>query len=302
MLASLLVLALSTFLVNAEECVHGKRGPPCSQHTDCLNISSCARCAHSGFCTNLPAPGPSPGPHPGPRPGPEGCTPQNKSYDYFLLVQGWPNANCLAHICAVPEYAEKAYWVLHGLWPSRVGTASSSYPCECEDKPFDIFQVSSIKADLEKYWPSFTTDEKFWSHEWTKHGTCASDNTKLNTELAFFSAGLDLRHKHDIVAALNKASIIPDHSKTYTAQQLIAAISPLSNGFDPLLGCNQHSGTQYLQEVSFCLHKTDFINIHCDHYVEYNQPHDEVTSCDHSKPIVLIEPKSHMRNHSIWFV
>lgn len=36
-----------------EVCVAGRRGPPCHSNWDCYGLAGCARCAHSGFCTNL---------------------------------------------------------------------------------------------------------------------------------------------------------------------------------------------------------------------------------------------------------
>eukprot|EP00040_Diaphanoeca_grandis_P011583 m.59462 g.59462 ORF g.59462 m.59462 type:complete len:300 (-) comp22708_c0_seq1:505-1404(-) len=36
-------------------CVPDKHGPACTTDADCLHISGCVRCAHSGFCTTDPA-------------------------------------------------------------------------------------------------------------------------------------------------------------------------------------------------------------------------------------------------------
>ena len=36
------------------ECVPGKHGPRCRTNADCVHVPHCLRCAHSGFCTNVP--------------------------------------------------------------------------------------------------------------------------------------------------------------------------------------------------------------------------------------------------------
>ena len=38
----------------AGQCVTGKHGPPCKSNADCAHVPHCLRCAHSGFCTNVP--------------------------------------------------------------------------------------------------------------------------------------------------------------------------------------------------------------------------------------------------------
>lgn len=38
----------------ATSCVHGKHGPPCASDSDCSGVADCVRCAHSGFCTDIP--------------------------------------------------------------------------------------------------------------------------------------------------------------------------------------------------------------------------------------------------------
>ena len=36
-------------------CAPGKKGPACSRDGDCVGVPDCVRCAHSGFCTSVPA-------------------------------------------------------------------------------------------------------------------------------------------------------------------------------------------------------------------------------------------------------
>uniref|UniRef100_A0A7S0A452 Uncharacterized protein n=1 Tax=Pyrodinium bahamense TaxID=73915 RepID=A0A7S0A452_9DINO len=38
----------------AGQCVRGRHGPPCGGDGDCAGASGCLRCAHSGFCTDVP--------------------------------------------------------------------------------------------------------------------------------------------------------------------------------------------------------------------------------------------------------
>lgn len=35
-------------------CIEGKHGPPCGTNADCVGVGGCVRCAHSGFCTDVP--------------------------------------------------------------------------------------------------------------------------------------------------------------------------------------------------------------------------------------------------------
>jgi len=38
------------------KCVKSQHGPPCTSDQDCAGLENCVRCAHSGFCTDVPAP------------------------------------------------------------------------------------------------------------------------------------------------------------------------------------------------------------------------------------------------------
>ncbi len=74
-------------------------------------------------------------------------------------------------------------------------------------------QVNSIKTALDKYWPSYDgTNVDFWTHEYEKHGTCASQLAPLATELDFFSMTLQMAEKYNPVTMLAAAGITPGSS------------------------------------------------------------------------------------------
>ena len=81
-------------------------------------------------------------------------------------------------------------WSIHGLWPQY---KTNKYPQFCKDIKFSIDKLASIVDDLEKYWYSKEKkNEKFWEHEYLKHGTCNFNNLD---ELEYFKTTLELFQK-----------------------------------------------------------------------------------------------------------
>jgi hypothetical protein len=60
-----------------------------------------------------------------------------------------------------------------------------------------------------KSWPTFVCSKKgarkFWSHEWTKHGTCSESVLDMH---AYFAAALKLKDKVDLLQTLKNAGIL----------------------------------------------------------------------------------------------
>merc|ERR1711990_1383336 len=73
--------------------------------------------------------------------GASGCTTDDKTFDYLLLVHQWPAAQ---QSSTWPKGAVIDDFTLHGLWPSRIGADVASYPCTCTNEQFDSSKVSSI--------------------------------------------------------------------------------------------------------------------------------------------------------------
>eukprot|EP01039_Chlorochromonas_danica_P005850 gene5850-6443_t len=93
--------------------------------------------------------------------------------------------------CSITEYVLALQDIcgditIHGLWPDPENTCTS-----CTSEKFFTFKLSSSTLDgMKKYWPNCLkskTNEDFWSHEWSKHGTC----TGMSQD-AYFSKALSL--------------------------------------------------------------------------------------------------------------
>ena len=76
---------------------------------------------------------------------------------------------------------------IHGLWPQ---TDLNNYPTYCNKVNFSIQKLSPIITDLQKYWYSdLGTNDDFWKHEYTKHGSCMFNPM---TEFEYFDKTLEL--------------------------------------------------------------------------------------------------------------
>lgn len=204
-----------------------------------------------------------------------GCDQHDQSFDYFLLVQQWPAA-----------YGRgPSFFTLHGLWPSRNGP---SYPCQCSSEALDMQALQPIIGELDTYWPTLMqgNNEHFWSHEWSKHGTCCGQEPSLDSQLKFFNTTVQLRKKFDFVKAFAAKGIQPGSGTSYQPQQLLDA-GREAFGAEPLLGCMRGA----LSEVGLCLNK-DLQPVQCDERAV--QSGSSVTNCSLKKPISLPLPANMM--------
>ena len=84
-------------------------------------------------------------------------------------------------------------YTIHGLWPQ---TSTTQYPTYCHPVNFEIKSLEPILDKLEQYWYSrqhtLALDEKFWKHEYEKHGSCVF--TPM-TELEYFQNTITLYEK-----------------------------------------------------------------------------------------------------------
>ncbi len=83
-------------------------------------------------------------------------------------------------------------FTIHGLWPQR---KDGSWPEYCDpNHPLRESDIKELVPKLEASWPSWEGEDVwFWSHEWSRHGTCAA--AAVGDSYHFFKNVLKL-HKH----------------------------------------------------------------------------------------------------------
>lgn len=117
----------------------------------------------------------------------------------YVLAYSWTPGFCNTQSndpgCSKPESYWTNHFTLHGLWPQYT---TSGYPHDCTNEAFDPKSPEAVGMDtMNKYWPNVQASEgssdydDFWTHEWTKHGTCSGlaqtdyFNTTINLAATF---------------------------------------------------------------------------------------------------------------------
>lgn len=94
--------------------------------------------------------------------------------NYYLLALLWLNDR----------------YTIHGLWPQF---DPQHYPEYCRRVTFNASALDGMYQQLNTYWISDTgNNTEFWTHEWTKHGSCMFNNC---TQRQYFQTTLDLFFK-----------------------------------------------------------------------------------------------------------
>ncbi|CAJ0578598.1 unnamed protein product, partial [Mesorhabditis spiculigera] len=174
-------------------------------------------------------------------------------FDYLMLTLIYPVAVCRADDDAVKDSCEvpdgTPSWTVHGLWPNY---ANGSYPQFCTRQKFDIDLVSPIFEELKKDWPNLYPNRQvssLWKHEYEKHGTCASSDPILESELKYFQSTLKLHERFDVAGALSGEGVKPAETK----QELLGDVRLCLDLNLELIDCPKHA-----KAVSASPHLPDF--------------------------------------------
>ncbi|CAI8048198.1 Ribonuclease Oy [Geodia barretti] len=238
-------------------------------------------------------------------PTPPSASNSSLLWDYFLFVQQSPGGICyfeVSHSSSCNnrtlnrkfssqggkncEYALNiTNWTMHGIWATKYGTEGPNW-CD-ESAKFVLEEIGELLPQMVSQWPNMkpeTNFSSFWSHEWLKHGTCASEIECMSSEKGFFSTVLALhRTKMDFSAILSRRGIFPSHNHTFKTADFNSAFES-STGVQPLLEClySAEAG-QVLSQVSLCL-KKDFTVMSCPDHVFNSTRH----KCWDDEPIHYI--------------
>ena len=117
-----------------------------------------------------------------------------------------------------------------------------TWPSECTNEPLNPALLSKLSDQLSTKWPNVKADihssahASFWSHEWTKHGTCSG-----MTQHDYFQTALNL--------LLPTPSIVKDH---YGSEVNRSELSEEAFA-DAVMLCSKDG---HLSEARVCFQKT----------------------------------------------
>ncbi|ORZ00360.1 ribonuclease T2-like protein [Syncephalastrum racemosum] len=174
------------------------------------------------------------------------CSPK---YGLVVLALQW-----------VPGYGPDKEFTIHGLWPDTCsGGRAPGNGCDRTRRsnaigPIVKHLAPDVYQRMRVFWPSYKdNDNWFWSHEWTKHGTCVSTlrpacygekYKKYQEVVEYFGKVLDLRDEYDIYGALNAASVFP--GRVYNVHTIASALHD-AFGVKMRLDCDRNG---QLKEIS----------------------------------------------------
>ena len=103
----------------------------------------------------------------------------------LISVTGWNVSLSLLFLSA-----DRDEWSVHGLWPTRFGEINPNF---CNSSwTYNHDQMKDILGEMSRYWPDVEMRhvvDSLWSHEWTKHGTCAvvsAKETHITNQTEYF--------------------------------------------------------------------------------------------------------------------
>lgn len=163
-----------------------------------------------------------------------------------------------------PSTGPSDSWTIHGMWPNY---CDGTYVEDC-DSSRDYTDITSLLENqggsdtlsyMQTYWISDDeSNEKFWEHEWSTHGTCystlnpsclPSGSPEGADAVAFFETVVSLYKTLPTYSWLEQAGITPSNDQTYTLDQITSALQS-SFGAMPSFDCDD--GT--ISEVYYWFH------------------------------------------------
>lgn len=157
-------------------------------------------------------------------------------FDYFVLALSWAPDFCASNDdpqqCAL---GRQLGFVLHGLWPQY----NTGYPSSCTNE--------KLPAEVKKQFPGLFPNDKLYSHEWEKHGTCSG-----LSPVDYLSLSKQFKESVVVPPAYKK----PQEPFRITTAQLKEAFIQTNPGFSTdNLAPNCSGSGRFLAEVYVCFAK-----------------------------------------------
>nr|AAL35959.2 RNase [Prunus dulcis]ABU94954.1 S-RNase [Prunus dulcis] len=155
------------------------------------------------------------------------------SYVYLQFVQQWPPTTCRFSGKPSNNRRPLPIFTIHGIWPSNY--SNPRMRSNCTGSQFKKILSPRLRSKLERAWPDVESgnDTKFWEDEWNKHGKCSEQT--LN-QMQYFERSHQMWSSFNITNILEKASIVPNATQTWTYSDILSPIKAATQRI-PLLRC-----------------------------------------------------------------
>ena len=167
------------------------------------------------------------------------------------------------------------------MWPTRYGEINPNF-CN-KSWPYNHQEMEPIMTEMKAYWPDVEmrdVEDSLWSHEWTKHGTCAvasAQQTNISGQTDYFRTGCRLAAENPLTEWLSEAGVRPHDETLYETRQVWEAVLAGTGGARPHIDCLKVEGVALISEIKVCYNK-DLTRAHCDHIIKSDR-HDMAGKC-----------------------
>jgi len=223
-------------------------------------------------------------------------------WNELVFTQMWGYASCLQfkdethgqNACTFE--GNPSIWSIHGIWPTETGSFGPNF---CTKVKFVEQEIKSIEEQLNEYWYEINAEKdgiNFWTHEWTKHGSCAMSSPKMDTQLKYFQMGLSLRQQYDLYTLLKDSGIYPKASpQGYSSSDIVRALQNTLKA-TPHIQCysTKVNGKEehHLLAVEVCL-DTTFAPADCGHRTQFHMEnpgvYGESKACPPNETILYVD-------------
>ncbi|KAG6576854.1 Ribonuclease 2, partial [Cucurbita argyrosperma subsp. sororia] len=202
---------------------------------------------------------------------------EQREFDYFVLALQWPATSCknTGKCCPANGCCRGAdsptEFTIHGLWPQY---NEKGWPSCCTDAVFNQNEISLLREDIEKYWPTYRCGTTSNCHVWSvssslpifleldilfysnsnpnppfseKHGTCAAP--VIVGEYDYFLTTLTIFSKYN--KALSDAGFVASNTEKYPLEDVVDAVKNATNS-TPKISCAKKGA---VKELWICFDK-----------------------------------------------
>ncbi|XP_044578980.1 ribonuclease T2-like [Cotesia glomerata] len=194
-------------------------------------------------------------------------SPADQCFHYLILSVFWSRGLGLLYQLqgkkTRPHLVNQDYWAIHGLWPAVI---NGNVPRKCIDQNRrSQFNANHFKnrrdnlyKTLENRWFNIldiptenNAIEKFWRHEYDKHGCCAARAESITNDVGYFKSAINMYNNINPSTVVKKSGL--DIGQTALLGTFYDALIQNIGSKVKIQFVDNRAGTEkYLTEIRVC--------------------------------------------------